>query len=319
MRAAIARHLAQRRGIRCRPEQVMVWSSAQQAIYALSVLLLDPGDAVWMEDPGYPGARAAFELAQAKMVPVPVDREGMRVDMGLRHAPAARLAYLTPSHQYPTGVALSLERRMALLDWAAEEDAWIVEDDYDGEFRYEGQPLTALHTLDPEARVVYLGTLSKAMFVSLRLAYAVVPPQLVEPLADIRTQLDGFSPAFSQMATSLFLDEGHFATHLRRMRVIYGAKREALVEGLAPLASRGWTWPSNPAGLHLLVRHRDGEHVERVAARAPKLDLARLDAYRARPRSDDGLFLRFGSLDLQGLHQGVAELVGAERRTPLRK
>jgi len=318
LRAAIARHLAQQRGIRCKPEQVMVWSSAQQAIYALAVLLLDPGDAVWMEDPGYLGARAAFELAQARMIPVPVDGEGMRVDAGLRRAPEARLAYLTASHQYPTGVALSLERRIALLDWAAKEDAWIVEDDYDGEFRYAGQPLTALHALDPQARVVYLGTLSKAMFVSLRLAYAVVPQQLVEPLADIRTQLDGFSPVFSQMATSLFLDEGHFATHLRRMRALYGSKREALVAGLSPLLHRGWTWSSNPAGLHLLVRHRDGRHVERVAARAPQLDLALLRAYRARPAPDDGLFLRFGSLDMASLREGVATLVEAERRTPLR-
>jgi len=318
LRAAIARHLAQRRGIRCKAEQVTVWSSAQQALYALCVLLLDPGDEVWMEDPGYPGARAALELAQAKTVPVPVDREGLRVDLGLRRAPAARLAYLTPSHQYPTGVALSLERRIALLDWAAREDAWIVEDDYDGEFRYAGQPLTALHTLDPQARVVYLGTLSKALFVSLRLAYAVVPPQLVEPLADIRTQLDGFSPVFSQMTTSLFLDEGHFATHLRRMRGLYGSKREALVEGLAPLAKRGWAWPSNPAGLHLLVRHRDGEHVAAVASRARQLDLALLRSYRESTGRDDGLFLRFGGLPMASLHAGIAELVAAARRTPLR-
>jgi GntR family transcriptional regulator / MocR family aminotransferase len=313
LRAAIARYLAQLRGIRCKPEQVIVWNSAQQALYALCALLLDPGDAVWMEDPGYPGARAAFELAQADIVPVPVDGDGMRVEAAVRRAPGARLAYLTPSHQYPTGVALGLERRIALLDWAADNDAWIVEDDYDGEFRYAGQPLTALHTLDPQARVLYLGTLSKAMFVSLRLAYAVVPEDLVEPLADIRTQLDGFTPAFPQMATSLFLDEGHFSSYLRRMRAVYAAKRAALVEGLAPLAARGWTWSDNPAGLHLLVRHRDGERVRRVAVRAPSLDLALLRSYRVAAGRDDGLFLRFGSLDMASLRKGIAQLVAATR------
>jgi GntR family transcriptional regulator/MocR family aminotransferase len=314
LRAAIARYLAQLRGIRCQPDQVIVFNGSQQALYALSLLLLDPGDAVWMEDPGYPGARAAFGLAQARTVPVPVDEEGMRVDQAVRRAPRARLAYLTPSHQYPTGVALSLERRIALLDWAERADAWIVEDDYDGELRYEGQPVTALHTLDRQARVLYLGTLSKSMFVSLRLAYAVVPGHLVEPLASLRTQLDGFSPASGQMATSLFLEEGHFASHLRRMRGLYGAKRAALVEGLGPLASRGWSWPRNLAGLHLLVRHRDGGRVRAVAALAPSLDLALLRSYRVARGKDDGLFLRFGALDPATLREATAELVAAERR-----
>src|SRR6266852_2721317 len=153
--------------------------------------------------------------------------------------PISRIAYVTPSHQYPTGVALSLERRIALLAWAARNDAWIVEDDYDGEFRYEGQPLTPLYSLDANGRVLYIGTLNKSMFVSLRLAYAVVPEEIVEPLANIRTQMDGFTPAVRQMAMSLFMDEGYFSSHLRRMRAIYGARRAALIEGLGPLARRG--------------------------------------------------------------------------------
>jgi GntR family transcriptional regulator/MocR family aminotransferase len=312
LRAAIARHLAQLRGIRCTAEQVIVFNSAQQALYALAVLLLERGDGVWVEDPGYPGARAAFELAGAAIVPVPVEDDGMRVDVGVRRAPRARLAYATPSHQYPTGVALGLERRIALLDWAARTDSWVVEDDYDGEFRYAGQPLTALHSLDLHGRVLYLGTLSKAMFVSLRLAYAVVPADLVEPLATLRTHLDGFTPALPQMAMSLFMDEGYFASHLRRMRAAYGAKRAELCDGLAPLAARGWTWSSNPAGLHLLVRHPDGDAVRAVAA-ASGLDLALLGAYRAEPARDDGLFLRFGGLDGPSLRAGIAALVAAAR------
>jgi GntR family transcriptional regulator/MocR family aminotransferase len=308
LREAIARYLAQLRGIRCKPGQVIVFSSAQQALCSLAVLLLDRGDPVWIENPGYPGARAALDLAGAAITPVPVDGEGIRVEIGARRAPRARLAYLTPSHQYPTGAALSLERRIALLDWAAKNDAWLVEDDYDGEFRYAGQPLTALYSLDPHARVLYVGTLSKAMFVSLRLAYAVVPEGLVEPLASLRTQLDGFTPALPQMVMSLFMDEGHFSSHLRRMRAAYGAKRAELVEGLSPLAARGWTWSSNPAGLHLLVRHRAGDYVRRIAAASP-LDLALLGSYRVGAASDDGLFLRFGGLDLASLRGGVAGLV----------
>ena len=313
LRASVARYLAQFRSIRCDPSQVVVFNSAQQALNALAVLLLDRGDAVWLEDPCYLGARAAFELAGAALLPVPLDDEGMRVDVGIRRAPRARLAYVTPPHQYPTGVALSLERRISLLEWAARGDAWIVEDDYDGEFRYAGQPLAPLYSLDPSGRVLHLGTLNKSMFVSLRLAYLVAPEELVEPLANVRTQLDGFTPPHAQMAVSLFMDEGYFSTHLRRMRAAYGAKRAALVEGLAPLAALGWTWSSNPAGMHLLVRHEEGEYVRAVAASAP-LDLALLSSYRAARARDDGLFLRFGALDAASLRAGVAALVAAAKK-----
>jgi GntR family transcriptional regulator / MocR family aminotransferase len=313
LRSAIARYLAQLRGIRCKPEQVIVFNSAQQARCALALLLLDRGDTVWIEDPGYPGARAAFELTGATVTPVPVDEEGMRVEIGMRRAPRARLAYLTPAHQYPTGVVLSLERRIALLEWAGRANAWVVEDDYDGEFRYAGQPLSTLVSLDPHARVLYVGTLSKATFVSLRLAYAVVPEELVEPLASLRTQLDGFTPALSQMTMSLFMEEGHFSSHLRRMRAAYGAKRGGLVEGLRPLAAHGWVWPSNPAGLHLVVRHPEAGRVRALAA-ASSLDLALLSSYRIRPAPDDGLFLRFGGLDAASLRAGTAALVAAADR-----
>ena len=320
LRAAISRYLAQFRGIRCTPGQVIVFGSAQQALNALAVLLLQRGDPVWIEDPCYLGARAAFELSGAAAVPVPVDDDGLVVEAGARRAPGGRLAYVTPSNQYPTGAALSLERRIKLLRWAARRDAWIVEDDYDGEFRYAGQPLASLYSLDARLRTVYLGTLNKSMFVSLRLAYAVVPEQIVELLANIRTQMDGFSPAVPQMAMAKFMEEGYFASHLRRMRSVYGARRKALIDGLAPLASRGWSWSANPAGMHLLVRHHDGEHVRKVA-QASALDLALLSRYRVAKAPEDGLFLRFGALDPDSLQAGVEELVraaeSAARRTQL--
>jgi len=310
LRTAIARYLAQFRGIRSTARQIVVFSSAQQALNALAVLLLERGDTVWIEDPCYLGARAAFQLAGAVAAPVTVDVDGLVVDAGKRAAPRARMAYVAPPHQYPTGVALSLERRIELVTWAARRDTWIVEDDYDGEFRYEGQPLAPLYSLDARERVVYMGTLNKSMYASLRLAYVVVPEDLVELLANIRTQMDGFSPALSQMTMASFMEEGYFASHLRRMRALYGAKRRALVEGLSPLLEHGWSCPVNPAGLHLLVRHPRGEYVRRIAA-SSALDLALLSRYRIDRARDDGLFLRYGGLDVDTLRTAVRELVSA--------
>jgi GntR family transcriptional regulator / MocR family aminotransferase len=312
--AAISHYLAQFRGIRCTPRQVVVFNSSQQALNALSLLLLNPGDAVWIEDPCYLGARAAFELAGAKLVPVPVDSDGLIVEAGITHASCASLAYVTPSHQYPTGVALSLERRSELLDWAKRNDSWIVEDDYDGEFRYSGQPLTSLHSLDSSARVLYLATLNKTMFISLRLAYLVVPEELVEALANIRTQLDGFTSALMQVTMSLFMEEGHFSSHLRRMRAVYGAKRNMLINGLASLADLGWTWSENPAGMHLLIRHRSGRYVRAITAQST-LDLALLSRYRETRAQDDGLFLRFGTLAEHDLQSGVERLAHVAERS----
>ena len=307
MRSAISKYLAQFRGIRCKPGQVVIFNSAQQALNALTILLLRRGDPVWIEDPCYLGAKAALALSGAVLVPIPVDDDGLLVEAAIRRAPQARLVYVTPSHQYPTGAVLSLERRLKLLQWASRRRAWIVEDDYDGEFRYDGQPLASLCSLDTQGRVIYLGSLNKTMFVSLRLAYVVVPDAAVELLANIRTQLDGFGPALQQMTMALFMDEGYFASHLRRMRTVYGAKRKALVEGLGTLAECGWTWSDNPAGMSLLVRHKDGSHVRKVA-NVSTLELALLSRYRATRRPDDGLFLRFGALDQQSLDAGVREL-----------
>jgi len=316
LRAAVARYLAQFRGIRCTARQVVIFNSSQQALNAMAILLLDRGDAVWIEDPCYLGARAAFEIAGAVPVPVPVDRDGLVVASAVKRAPRARLAYVTPSHQYPTEAVLSLERRIELLQWAARHDSWIVEDDYDGELRYRAQPLASLYSLDSRSRVLYLGTLNKSMFVSLRLAYVVVPEELVEALANVRTQMDGFSPVLTQMTMSLFMDDGHFSSHLRRMRFVYGAKHKQLLDGLAPLAAHGWEWLDQRAGMHLLMRHDKGTYVREIA-RSSSLELALLSSYRSARSSDDGLFLRFGALDSEALQAGVKELVatGTQRAT----
>jgi GntR family transcriptional regulator/MocR family aminotransferase len=317
LRGAIARYLAQFRGVRCTPGQVVIFNSSQQALNAIPLLLLNRGDEVWIEDPCYLGARAAFVLASAKLAPVPVDDDGIMVRNGIKRAPRARLVYVTPSHQYPTGVRLALERRIELLDWAARNNSWIVEDDYDGEFRYSGQPLASLYSLDSSRRVLYLGTLNKSMFPSLRLAYVIVPEELVELLANIRTQMDGFTSAVTQMTMNLFMEEGFFSSHLRRMRAVYGAKRKLLLDGLAPMAAQGWRWSKNPVGMHLLFRHPRGQYVRDVVARSG-LDLALLSRYRAARGQDDGLLLRFGALSPESLQSGVDELLAASRRSRLR-
>lgn len=307
LRDSIARYLAQFRGIRVSADEIVVFNSAQQALNALALLLLDRGDPAALGDPCYLGARAAFDLAGARIFPVPVDEDGIRTDALPRRL---RLTYVTPSNHYPTGAALGFDRRIALLDHAAATKSWVIEDDYDGEFQYERQPLTPLRALDRRGRVVYVGTLNKSMFISLRVAFAVVPRALVEPLANIRTQLDGFTAPSRQMAVSLFMDEGHFASHLRHMRNVYGTKRAMLLAALAPMRARGWTWSSNAAGMHVMIAHRAASHVRAVTACAG-LDLALLSTYRLRPGRGDGLFLRFGALDPAAIREGARRLVEA--------
>jgi GntR family transcriptional regulator/MocR family aminotransferase len=315
LRASIAHYLAQFRGIRATADQIVIFNSAQQALDALAALLLNRGDIVALEDPCYLGARAAFELAGARIAPMRVDADGVRADTVARLGRRARLIYVTPSNQYPTGVSLGLERRVALLDHAAAHRGWIIEDDYDGEFRYERQRLTPLVALDHRGRVLYLGTLNKSMFISLRVAFALVPRSLVEPLANIRTQLDGFTAPWRQMAVSLFMDEGHFASHLRHMRSVYGAKRELLLATLAPMRELGWSWPANAAGMHVMVRHPTVSHVRAVAS-GSGLDLALLSAYRLRPARGDGLFLRFGALEPRAIGEGARRLLETAAHVP---
>ncbi|GLQ99266.1 PLP-dependent aminotransferase family protein [Dyella mobilis] len=310
LRRSLAHHLAQLRGVRCAPDQVVVFNSIQQASYLLALLLTNPGDAAWVEDPCYPGARAALELAGTTIVPVPVDQQGLQVEEGLRRAPHARLACVTPSHQFPSGFVMSAERRTALLEWAHRQDTWILEDDYDGEFGHARQPATPLHSLDRHARVLYLGTLSKSMFVSLRLAFAVVPEAMVEQLANIRTQLDAFGAPLIQLAMSRFMDEGHFSTHVRHMRNVYAEKAAVLAEGLMPLANHGWSWEKGTAGLQILLRHPDAQEVQRTAE-ASGLALHLLSSYRHESAGGDGLLLRFGGLSISAIRAGVEQLVFA--------
>lgn len=305
LRENVATYLNTARGVHCDASQVVIVSSSQEALYLLAQLLLDPGDAAWIEEPGYYGARAALTAAGARLVPVPVDAEGLDVAQGIALAPHARFAYVTPSNHYPLGAAMSLDRRLALLDWARRNDAWIVEDDYDGEFRYDGRPLTAIQGLDSAGRVIYVGTFTKSLYPSLRLAYVVLPPDLVTSFVTARTQVDGHPPPFLQRVVADFISFGHFDAHLKRMRALYRERRDA-AERLFARHLDVELGPAN-AGFRIVafVDRNDRDIATRAAREG--LDLPTLSRlYISRPRN--GLVLGYMGLTHTALTQGVKTL-----------
>ena len=230
LRRAIAAHLGANRGIACEIDQIFIVSGAQQAFLQIGTLLLNPGDPVWFENPGAIGARNSLLACGARLVPVPVDNEGLQVAEGLRRSQHFRLAFVTPSHQQPLGHIMSLERRLALLRSAEQAGAWIIEDDYDGEFCFGRRPLSTLKSVDRSGSVMYVGTFSKSLFPALRLGFMVVPPSLVDPLAKISAAFSAGVPSSVQATVAEFIEEGHFATHIRRMRRIYEERHTALCE-----------------------------------------------------------------------------------------
>lgn len=258
LRTAIAEYLRASRDARCTADQVLITAGAQQAVHIVSRLLIAPGDSVWIEDPGYVGARGAFVAAGARLIPVPLNANGIDVAAGIRRAPDARLAYVTPSHQYPTGITMSAARRLDLLQWAATANAWIIEDDYDSEFRYSGRPLACIQGLDAAGRVIYVGTFSKALFPALRLGYVVVPDQLVDELWRMRQLVDRASDFVQQAVVSDFIEQGHFARHIRRMRTLYEERRDALLGCAAILDDYVDFGPAN-SGIHVLAKLRSDE------------------------------------------------------------
>jgi len=253
LREAIAAYLGAARGVACSPDRVIVVAGSQQGIDLAARLLLDPGDAAAVEDPGYFGAQRALRAAGARLVPVPVDADGIDPGEGDANLAGARLAYVTPSHQFPLGATMGLARRLRLLDWARRTGGWIVEDDYDGEFRYAGRPLPALQGLDAAGRVVYLGTFSKVLFPGLRLGYLVVPPGLADAFAAARASADVASPPLEQAALADFVGEGHFARHVRRMRLRYAERQRLLVRALDRHLGGEVEAREGEAGLHLIA------------------------------------------------------------------
>lgn len=264
LREAIAGYLAIARGIHCDPAQVVVTTGFQGALSLIARVLLRPGDAVWCEDPGYFRAHEALRMVGAALVPVPVDNDGLDVAQGERRAPHARLAVITPSHQSPLSVALPLERRLALLAWAQTNQAWVVEDDYDSEFRYTGAPLPALKSLDGGERVLYAGSFGKVLFPGLRLGYLVVPPELCNAFTSATALLSPVHGWIEQATVTDFMTEGHFSRHIRRMRQLYGERRAALADALRQHLPGRIELAQQAGGMHLLgwiEPHRDDRAV----------------------------------------------------------
>ena len=313
LRRAIAEHVVAARGARCRPEQVFITGGSQQAFEEVLRLVVDPDDPVWLEDPGYLGARRAVLGAAARPIPVPVDDEGLDVDAGRRRAPRARLAILAPSHQYPLGVTLSLSRRMALLRWATEQRASILEDDYDSEFRHRGRPLTALQGLDETGRVIYVGTFSKTMFPGLRLGYAIVPPAMVDVFAAARASLPAPASALEQAAVATFMEEGHFARHLRRMRGVYRERAEALVEALRSRCAGVLEPRPCDTGMQLCALLPPGVSDVAIRDRAAKLgvEVGPLSDYGVGALRRGGLVFGFGAVRPAAIRAGVETLTRA--------
>jgi GntR family transcriptional regulator/MocR family aminotransferase len=273
LRAAIAAYLGEARGIACDPDHVLVVSGIRQAVDLTCRLLLDPGDQVWMENPGYPGIRAILAANGCEVAGIPVDDEGMDIAAGRAAAGRARLVCVAPSHQFPLGVALSLQRRLMLLDWAREAGAWVLEDDYDSEYRYAGPPLAALKSLDADHRVIYVGTLSKLLFPSLRLGYLVAPPQLSQAFRRLRTALDDQPSMVAQPALAELIRSGHLAAHVRRMRQIYAARQGAFLDAARTHLKGILAFRAEESGLHLvgrLGRRFGGRDDRMLAARAAR-------------------------------------------------
>ena len=253
LRMVIAEYLAASRGVRCRPEQVIIVSGSQQGIDLTTRVLVDEGEDIWMEDPGYVGARSVFRAGGANVVPVSVDRDGLIVSDGINRAPHARLAYVTPSHQYPLGHLMSDGRRGELIDWATANQSWIIEDDYDSEIRYSGRPAPALQGMAGGSdRVIYIGTFSKVLFPSLRLGYMVVPPNLVDAFLAARSLSDRHQSTLDQAVLADFISEGHFVRHLRRCRMAYAERQECMLDRLAHETPGLIEVSADPAGMSLI-------------------------------------------------------------------
>lgn len=294
LRLAIAAYLQLARGIRCAPEQVFVTAGYRDTLTRIARALLAPGQQVWTEDPGFPPTRQLLSACGLAPIPVPIDAEGMDIERAVAMAPDARAAVLTPAHQSALGVSLSPARRLAALAWAARAGAWLVEDDYDGEFRYAGKPLPALASLDRDGRVIYCGTFSKVMFPALRLAYVVVPPALVE-----RFEFDGAifgsgHPQLSQRIVAEFMEQGHFVRHVQRMRRLYAERSALLRDALQDATCGRLPVDLPPGGMHVLARTAPDVDVA-LAQRLGRVGMAPqpLSPWYAGPPARGGLLLSF--------------------------
>jgi GntR family transcriptional regulator/MocR family aminotransferase len=318
LREAIAAHVSAARGTHCNADQIFVVAGAQRGLELIGQALLDPGDRAVVENPGYPGAWSAFVTARARLCPVSVDHEGIDVQAIARLRGRPRLAYVTPSHQFPLGVAMSLPRRLALLRWARHADAWIVEDDYDSEYRYSARPIPCLHGLASDGRVVYVGSFSKTLFPALRLGFVIVPEDVHAGLVAIRRAADVHPPVFDQLVVADLIAEGHYERHLRRMRAVCRERLETLQDAVARQCRGALQVRPVHAGLHAVADVAEDVDLIRLcaAAAADGIELMPLSAYFTgegpRPRA---IVLGFGAVDAADVRKGVEQLAHAVERS----
>jgi len=313
LREAIAAQIGITRGVRCTPEQIILTAGSQGAFDLAARTLLNPGEAVWLENPGYFGVRGAILAAGARLVPVPVDEQGLVVEIGRELCQGARLVSTTPSHQFPTGVTMSLSRRLALLDWAREVGAWILEDDYDSEYRSSGRPLEALQGLDHAGRVLYIGTFSKVLFPALRLGYVVAPTELIEPLLTMRRFLDAHLPMLEQMALADFLNEGYYSRHLRHMLHHYKKLRDLLHRELQAHLGGLLEVHAPEAGLNLVGWLPPGKDDRRAAKLAAQvgIEVMPISKFSLEPLPRGGLLFGYARTDEAAIPHKVKALAAA--------
>ncbi len=310
LREAIASYVGVARGVCCRADQVIIVNGSQQAIDLATRVLTDPGDVAIIEDPGYVGARSALQAAKIKLMPIRVGKDGLCVELLSKKHLKAKLAYVTPSHQFPLGVVLSLSNRLQLLDWAARNDAWILEDDFDSEYRYESKPIPALQGLDRNGRVIYIGTFSKVLFSSLRLGYLIVPEDLLDAFVTARWISDRCSPWVEQSALSDFISEGHFASHIRRMRALYMERRSAMIKSIREYLGGLLEIGDTEAGMHLVGWLPPHVEDSRVSADAAKVGLHTLpvSAFALRRLPRGGLLLGYAAFAPDVIRTGIRDL-----------
>ena len=315
LRQAVAAYLCDFRGAHCHPDQIVIVAGMQQAMLISTMAVLDRGDVAWIEDPGFHQARRVFALAGAEIVPRPLDAEGMVID-GPRSRRSPKLIYLTPSHQFPLGVTMSLKRRKAVLEFAQKRGAYILEDDYNAEFRFSGPPLPCLQGLDRTGRVIYAGTMSKILYPSLRLGYLLVPTPLADAVAKLRTAIDQHSPTIDQATLARFITEGFYLSHVRRMRKIYAERREFFVEQFEKLLGDRFKLQVSDAGLHAVAWFRSEKDAALVQRAAPTLGvkISPLSFFCIEAKLPPALLLGFAAWSPAQIKEGLSRLAGVFNR-----
>ncbi|MBX9689766.1 MAG: PLP-dependent aminotransferase family protein [Candidatus Obscuribacterales bacterium] len=318
LREAIAAHLSKLRAVNCRPEQIIIVNGSQQGIDLVTRVLIDRGDLVGIEDPGYIGAKKAFEVAGAQLVGIPVDESGVQVERLKDPANASmKLLYLTPSHQFPSGVVLSLPRRLELLNWAQRTGTYLIEDDYDSEYRYSGRPVPSLAGLDHSETVIYIGTFSKILLPALRLGYLVVPPSLIEVFSRAKFLADRHSPLLYQETLAEFIKAGHLERHIRRMRTLYEHRRKVVIESLKSELSEKVEIMGENAGISILIRINERMDDEQFLKKARELGvgLVRTNHFYLSEAPPHEFLLNYAGLSDERILEGIKRLAQATAAT----